>query len=61
MKSVESESARKKYFEHTTLVKNLLNNLFREKIDYREDTPEYQKKLLTVNFKGKKDQEEVVE
>ena len=44
----------KKYFEHTTLVKNLLNNLFREKIDYREDTPEYQKKLLTVNFKGKK-------
>lgn len=47
-------AANKKYFEHTTLVKNLLNNLFREKIDYREDTPEYQKKLLTVNFKGKK-------
>jgi len=46
--------ANKKYFEHTTLVKNLLNSLFREKIDLREDTPEYQKKLLTVNFKGRK-------
>ncbi len=47
-------AANKKYFEHTTLIKNLLNNLFREKVDLKEDTPEYQKKLLTVNFKGKK-------
>ena len=36
------------------MIKNLLNNLFREKVDLKEDTPEYQKKLLTVNFKGKK-------
>lgn len=46
-------AANKRYIEHTVLVKNLFNNLFKEKVSYKEDTPEYQKKLLTVNFKGK--------
>jgi hypothetical protein len=36
------------------LVSKLLNYLFREIVSLKDDTPEYQKKLLTVKFSGKK-------
>jgi hypothetical protein len=48
------EAANSRYVAHTALVSKLFNYLFREIVTLKEDTPEYQKKLLTVKFSGKK-------